>query len=181
MKWGSWLSSVVAVSVSGCIGASLPKTPGAGGPPWQEITSEHFVIDTNLEPEVAKATARQLEGLRKAMIEVVFGREPPPSPPLRVLALRSDEYGHYGTKSVGVFMSSVLSQPVLVTSPGGEWGSMQNNIRVHELAHYVSSLYMNIRYQPRWFAEGFATYMETLRYDDKTGDVEIGRPPLNYE
>src|SRR5262249_33907364 len=89
MKWASGLSSIVRGGVAGCSGAPLPKTPGGGGPPWQEITSEHFVIDTNLEPEVAKATARQLENLRKAMIEVVFPREPLPPPPLRVLALRS--------------------------------------------------------------------------------------------
>jgi len=138
------------------------------------------VIDTNLDPQIADATARQLENLRNVMIEVVFGRQPPPSPKLRVLALRSDEYGHYGTQSVGVFMSNVLFQPVLATSPGGEWGTMQNDIRVHEIAHYVSNLYANIDRQPRWFAEGFGKYLETLRYDDK-GKVEVGRPPLNYE
>jgi hypothetical protein len=181
MRSTSVIAAALCTSVCGCIGASLPKTPGAGGPPWREITTEHFVIDTNLDPEVADATARQLENLRNVMIEAVFEHQPAPSPKLRVLALRSDEYGHYATKNVGVFMSSVVCQPVLATSPGGEWGTMQNNIRVHELAHYVSSLYMSIYNQPRWFAEGFAEYLETLRYDEKTGSVEIGRPPLGFE
>jgi hypothetical protein len=180
MRSTSIVVATLFASTSGCISASQPKTPREGGPPWQEITTEHFIIDTDLDPQLAAETAQQLENLRNAMIEVVFGRQPPPSPKLRVLALRSDEYGYYGTQSTGVFMSNVLHQPVLATSPGGEWGSMQNNIRVHEIAHYVSSLYMNIERQPRWFAEGFGRYLETLRYDEK-GKVEVGRPPLNYE
>jgi tetratricopeptide (TPR) repeat protein len=45
----------------------------------------------------------------------------------------------------------------------------------------VSNLYVNIYQQPRWFAEGFARYLESLRYDNTTGAVEIGRPPRDYE
>src|SRR5690349_12434351 len=81
--------------LTSCIGSSLPKTPKAGGPAWQEITTEHFVVDTDLAPDDAALIVRQLENLRKVMIEVVFGGEPEPTPRMRVLALRQDEYAHF--------------------------------------------------------------------------------------
>src|SRR3954452_8693666 len=109
------LSKVVALclfgtSAWGCIGASLPKLPSAGGPAWREITTEHFVVDTDLEPAASDALVKQLENLRQVMIEAVFEHDPEPSPKLRVLAVRSDEYGHYGTKTTGKFINSLLFQ-----------------------------------------------------------------------
>src|SRR6476620_4310866 len=83
----------------GCIApASLPKTPANGGPAWHELTTEHFVIDSDLEPAEAAVVANQLENLRKVMSETVFGGPPPAGPPARVLSLRRDEYGHFDRK-----------------------------------------------------------------------------------
>jgi tetratricopeptide (TPR) repeat protein len=165
----------------GCIGSSLPKTPDAGGPTWEELITEHFVIDTDLEPTEATAIAQQLENLRKVMTETVFGGPPPTGPRVRVLALRRDEYGHFDRKNAGVFISSALFQPLLVTSPGGEWKTFDADVRKHELGHYVASLYVDSRLQPRWFAEGLADYVETIRYDETTGAVEIGHHPPDYQ
>jgi len=170
-----------ALLLSSCIGSSFPKTPAAGGPAWQEITTEHFIIDTDLDAAQADAMVRQLENLRKVMAETVFGGEPPPRPRARVLALRVDEYRHFDRVYVGTFVSSVLFQPMLITSPGGDWDTFSADIRKHELAHYVSSLYIDIGLQPRWFAEGLADYLETIRYDDKTGAVEVGHHPPDYQ
>jgi hypothetical protein len=176
-----WLG-VAACLAMGCIApASLPKTPAAGGPAWQELTTEHFVIDTDLEPGEAKVVAHQLENLRKIMAETVFGGPPPAGPRARVLALRRDEYGHFDRKNAGVFVSSALFQSLLVTSPGGEWSTFEADVRKHELGHYVSSLYVDSRLQPRWFAEGLADYVETIRYDEATGAVEIGHHPPDYQ
>ena len=170
-----------ALALTGCLGGAYPKTPAHGGPAWQEITTEHFVVATNLDPAEADAMVRQLENLRRAMGETVFGGEPGPAPPMRVLALRQEEYGHYDRINAGTFVFNSLFQPMLITSPGGDWDTFSSDVRKHELAHYLSSLYIDIRLQPKWFSEGLAEYMETTRYDEKTGAVEIGRRSADYE
>jgi hypothetical protein len=145
------------------------------------MTTEHFVVDTDLDADEARVMVRQLENLRHVMAEVTFGGEPAPAARVRVLALRQDEYAHFGHQAAGVFVDWTLFQPMLVTSPGGDWATFSSNVRKHELAHYVSSLYVDMRLQPRWFAEGTATYLETLRYDEQTGAIEIGHHPDGYE
>jgi len=176
-----WLAGTSCLALAGCLGSSLPKTPAAGGPAWQELTTEHFIIDTDLEPSEGRDIARQLESLRKIMTDGPFGGEPPAGPRARVLALRSDEYHHFDRVNAGAFVSSALFQPLLVTSPGGEWDTFAADVRKHELGHYVASLYVDARLQPRWFAEGLADYLETIRYDEKTGAVEIGHHPPEYQ
>jgi hypothetical protein len=115
------------------------------------------------------------------MSEAVFGVAPRQADKVRVFALRSDEYGHFVHKAAGNFVSEALFQPLLFTSPGGEWNTFSADVRKHELAHYVSTLYVPMQLQPRWFAEGLAGYLETIRYDAATGEVEIGHSPRDYQ
>jgi len=145
------------------------------------MTSEHFIVDTDLDPSEAAKVVRDLENMRKVMVEVVFGGEREATAKVRVLALRSDEFGHFANEAAGIFLNRVLFQPLLVTSPGGDWDTFTADIRKHELAHYVTSLYVDTSLQPRWFAEGLATYLETVRYDEKTGAVEVGRHPPDFQ
>ena len=113
------------LGLAGCITSSFPKTPAEGGPAWQGITSEHFVVVTDLEPREANLIVEQLENLRGAMGETVFGREPPPAAPARVLALRNDEYRHFDRTNVGVFVFSALFQPMLITQPRRRLGHLR--------------------------------------------------------
>jgi hypothetical protein len=91
-----------------CITTSLPKTPMQGGPAWQEIATEHFIIDTDLEATEVSAVASQLERTRRVLTEVVFRGPPKATLPLRVLALRYDEYSHFDRKAQGRYISAVL-------------------------------------------------------------------------
>jgi tetratricopeptide (TPR) repeat protein len=181
MSKSRWWALAALPCLAGCIGRTYPKTPEAGGPAWQEITTEHFVVDTDLEPEEAGAMVHQLENLRNVMTRVVFGGEPSKAPRMRVLALRHDEYSHYDRVAFGNFVNWALFQPILIITPGGDWETFASDLRKHELGHYVSSLYVDMRLQPRWFAEGLAGYLQTIRYDAKTGAVEIGHHPPDFE
>ncbi len=181
MAFRFWAAALASVCTSGCIASSFPKTPAHGGPAWEEITTDHFIVDTDLEPSEAAQLVRDLENMRKVMVEVVFGGEREPKIKVRVLALRTDEFGHFSAEAVGFYLNRVLFQPILVTSPGGDWDTFTADIRKHELAHYVSSLFVDMELQPRWFAEGLASYLETVRYDEKTGTVEVGRHPPDYQ
>lgn len=175
------LAGLTAVNAVGCIANSVPKTPSHGGPAWLEVATDHFLIDTDFEPQAAFALASQLENLRKVMISLMYAGEPTRPSKLRVLALRNDEYRQYTTRYSGVFLSNGLFEPLLVTSPGSDAGIEENRVRVHELGHYVSSLYVATDHQPRWFSEGFAGVMETLKYDPPSGAVEFGQPPMGYD
>jgi tetratricopeptide (TPR) repeat protein len=124
---------------------------------------------------------RQLENLRRVMTQVVFGGEPAQAARMRVIALRHDEYAQYDRVASGNFLNWVLFQPILVITPGGDWGTFASDLRKHELGHYVSSLYVDMRLQPRWFAEGVAGYLQTIRYDGESGAVEVGHHPPDFE
>src|SRR5262245_41317046 len=126
------LPIIACLPLAGCIGSSLPKTPAHGGPAWQEITTDHFVVDTDLETADANAIRRQLENHRSGMTQLVFGGEPAKAPRMRVLALRQDEYAHFGHVASGNFVNWTLYQPILVTSPGGEWDTFTADVRKHE-------------------------------------------------
>src|SRR5260221_4937628 len=124
---------------------------------------------------------RQLENLRNVMAKVAFGGEPGQAPRMRVLALRHGEYAHFDRVAAGNFLNWALYQPILVITPGGDWETFASNIRKHELAHYVSSLYVDMRLQPRWYAVGTAGYLETISYEGKKGAIEIGHRPEGYQ
>src|SRR4051812_31674173 len=109
---------VALLSISGCIGSSFPKCPGRGGPAWYELTSDHFVMDTNLEPAQAERALAEIEQRRSVMIAAMFDRMGDPREGLvRVLDLRSDELAHFLGAHVGQFHSYEVSEPVLLTSP----------------------------------------------------------------
>src|SRR5882672_635160 len=128
-------SFIALVGLSGCLASPFPKTPEAGGPAWQRITTEHFVVDTDLETVEAETLVRQLENLRKVETQVVFGGDLPQGQRMRVFALRQDEYGHFDRVASGNFVSWSLYQPLLIIAPGGEWDTFASDVRKHELAH----------------------------------------------
>ena len=47
-------------------------------------------------------------------------------------------------------------------------------VLVHELAHDLSEWFLPL--QPRWYSEGVATFLETLRYDRSNDRAQIGEP-----
>jgi hypothetical protein len=168
----AWLALFVAV---GCVGASARQPRSVTTSAWREITTEHFVIDTDLSDSEVTWVVRLLEQGRNVMIHAGFGGEPPPQPRTRVFALRRDEFHHFDRSTDGAFVRSIGCGPALVTS-----GGFDPTLVVHELAHYVSSLYVDLQLQPQWLKEGVAAYLETLSYDEATGHAELGRRPPRY-
>lgn len=67
-----------------------------------------------------------------------------------------------------------LWQPMIVLSASGEQDELEVAL-AHEVVHAISS--GAIHDQPRWFAEGMATYFETVRLDPTLETVDIGGIP----
>src|SRR5262245_24202764 len=87
MRDMGWFLGVLGV-VAGCA-ATLPAVPGKGGPPWLELTSEHFTVLTDADQFTASGLMRQLEQVHQVLVGVAFpaaarGR-------ILVFALRDDE------------------------------------------------------------------------------------------
>jgi hypothetical protein len=175
-----WALSLALWAAVGCVSMSFPKTPAQGGPAWHELTTQHFAIVTNLTLEEGTRLANELENARAVITKVAYGRDPPPQAKGRVLALRGDEYANYfDPGQAGVFIPHGWLEPVMVTNAGMGWSSNKETTARHELAHYLSHLYVDLQFQPRWFSEGVAEYLETYTHNMKTGEARVGRAPQN--
>jgi hypothetical protein len=74
--WRSFLRVGVpflSICVGGCAEyGGHPKSPAQGGSPWLQTDSEHFTVVSDLSPDEAAATARELEEGLDALTKVAF-------------------------------------------------------------------------------------------------------------
>lgn len=160
---------------SGC--AVHVASPARGGTPWRELTSDHFLLQTDLDSEHAREVVARLEEMRAALIEAFSdSAEAPEAGRLLVVAFANRrEFLWYGAGSddVGRFVCDDHRRPRILLSsvfrPEGR------RAVAHELAHYL--MYQAVIRQPRWFAEGMAVYLETVADRDLSGRVSVGGLP----
>lgn len=67
---------------------------------------------------------------------------------------------------------NALLQPLIVLAAESLDGDRR--IVTHELTHVIS--FQAIADQPKWFAEGLATYFETARLHERIGAIDVGEP-----
>jgi Flp pilus assembly protein TadD len=156
---------VVALLAAGCAhGPRLPRhfvCPARGGPPWVELTTEHFVVASDLKRLEADRLARDLEAVRAWVIAALFPvARPDVRARVRVVAFRTEQeldvFAPPGLRAY--FTRNGLGEPVIVMS--GEVGGAQRLILAHELTHLVARhVYPR---QPRWFGEGLAGLAESI-------------------
>jgi tetratricopeptide (TPR) repeat protein len=149
-----------------------PMTPGEGGPPWTQVTTAHFVLQTDLDADDAKRESAKLEEMFAALSDVGFASSDKPKVRLSVVHVRSrDEYVKLGPRlSAGYFLPSGAhdfeQRPVAVL--GGDWTQATRVVLLHELTHLFVAYYYP--QAPRWLNEGLAKYMETMALE---GDVAV--------
>lgn len=165
---------------TGCaLDAVRPSTVGAGR--WLEVVTPHFVLNTDqLEPR-ALDTATALEEARASLLQLAWtGARNPPRGRVDVVVFKSpSDLDHYAglDHPVGGFAARRDGErPLLSFHPSA--GNGVPSVIVHELAHDLSMWFMPI--QPAWFAEGLATYLETVSYDRSTHQAVLGRPPADH-
>ncbi len=165
---------------TGCALDSVrPSTVGAGR--WLEVVTPHFVLNTDqLEPK-ALDTARALEEARASLLQLAWtGARNPPRGRVDVVVFRSssdlNRYAGLDHPVAGFAARRNGERPLLSFHPGA--GNSVPSVIVHELAHDLSAWFMPI--QPAWFAEGFATYLETVSYDRSTHQALLGQPSADH-
>jgi tetratricopeptide (TPR) repeat protein len=175
---------VAASFVVGC-GARVPPpiSPASGGNPWFEVTTPHFVVQSDASLEKAREFAEGFEQGFAELEAIAFPRGMASPQRLRVIVLRDAEeryeyWPRIGGYSADKLVGELERRPVLVFS--GERYPMNDKavrqVFLHELTHrFVAATYGPV---PVWLNEGLADYWSTLRFDNGyavLGEVPAGR------
>ncbi len=166
----------LAVQLAGCATAGGPfRCPVAGGPSWRELASVHFVLRTDLDHERAVELARQLEIMRAAVRQALFGAAADPPGLVEVIAFRStEEYEPFAPDGAQAYYLRYEGGPPRIVL-SADWTPRQRAVVAHELTHHLASSIL-LR-QPRWLSEGLAAYMESLGEQRLERTLVVGVPP----
>lgn len=137
---------------------------------WVEVTTEHFVLRTDLPPDDARQAAADLERVRSALLAAAWHSSKEPVGRTQVVELADDrELREFARKGLEGFVASdAFDEPIMVVSASQE----DQQIFKHELSHIVTRGYLVSK--PRWVDEGIACYLETLKLDGRSGKFEVG-------
>jgi len=160
----------------GC-GAVTPPLPSRGGPPWFEVSSEHFTLWTDGPAERGQQLVRNMERHRQVIMRAM--NYAPGAPKTIAVALRNErEVLAYLPKSfIGVAFPSpgaALPPGILFSASGGT----HERVLTHELTHVIS--FSMIKHQPSWLAEGIATYFEMADGHVGATTIKIGLPRKDH-
>jgi len=177
MRAGAGVVFAVALgALAGCATATGAfRCPAAGGPPWREIVSEHFILQTDLPAPEAGELLGRLERLRASIAVGIPGGAPAPEGRVDVIAFRTlAEYSPFSPDNALGYYIRYEGGPPRIVVPG-EIGPWQHAMLAHEITHdFLAGRYQR---QPRWFAEGLAVYMESVEADPGGRVVTVGAPP----
>lgn len=168
--------ALVALLTAGCV---TPGEPSRGHPwaeGWRELSTPHFRLRTNLEPDEARTEARDLEQLRAALLRTWGDHfDPPGQVDVTLFASVSQLAAFTGAHSAGFTEWRGSEARMVMALPDLATPDLQGTqVQAHELTHYLS-LFVLLR-QPRWVAEGFACYFESATLDKAEAQVIFGMP-----
>ena len=153
---------------------------------WREIQGPHVVLRTDLGSGAAKEAALAVERFRAQIVAAAWPRAMLPAGDrieVTVFGNGLDFEHHFGRTISGVFFHDLPPYAVMYGHPD-KWEHRASlstpettSILRHELVHHLAaSIY---RRQPRWFAEGLAQFLETVRTGDDGKTVVVGAANLD--
>ena len=164
------LALLLALGLSGCV-----AHPG-GVAGWRELRSPNFRLQTDLPQARAQAVAQDLEGLHATIRDTFFAGLPPEPRPLTVVAFASplDYQRHSPSREIAAYFGTTSHGQDVIVMPA-TWAHLQRTMIAHELTHHLA--HRAFQRQPTWFAEGLATYMESLAPADRREAPTLGGVP----
>ena len=177
----------VLFSCVACVGPRLAKCPGEGGRPWQELESEHFLLQTDLPPEEARKAVSYLERTRAALLAAAWpsaSKQPMAKVSVYVFGDTGDFENLFPRRLDGFFTREDNEPLIVMHGTPDSWqrrftglSEASSSTLKHELAHYLSSYFL-LR-QPRWLGEGLAQFLETLQLSEDGRTAMLGTPHLD--
>ncbi|HET7784904.1 MAG TPA: hypothetical protein VFL36_02960 [Myxococcales bacterium] len=161
------LAALLALATA-CAHGPRPIVPSA----WHELRTEHFTLRTDLPLEDARRTAVDLEEVRRGLLAAGWHAARLNPGRTQVIELESDrEMQEYAMKGLAGFVTDdAFREPVMVIN--GSQDPREQVFLKHELTHVITNGFL-VR-NPRWVAEGVACYLETLKFDRRGGELEVG-------
>jgi hypothetical protein len=159
---------------AGC--AHLPACPGRGGPRWNEWSSPHFRLLTDVErDEEAETLATQLEHFRAAILAAAWRDVPEAREPIEVVVLGSTGEADVflPPQAEGLFFSYLGTG--IVVAPATTQIERENVLK-HEIVHALMRQLDLDRNAPLWFREGMAMYLAMTSYEESSVEVTFGGP-----
>ena len=166
---------LLTCAVAVACGCTHGRSPPDARPVYLELESAHYVLLTDLPERDAGQTLGRLENVRGALIQGSWHGDALPREKLRVVQLASSARFHeFASSGMNAFYQPVdlFGEPMLVMT--ADQGGAGDAILQHELAHALHGSFLPRN--PRWFFEGLACYLETLRYDPAADRYTIGEP-----
>jgi len=178
MQVMSRVAVVAVLALCEACNPGYPAAPAEGGPPWTELTSEHFTVWTDAEPSRVCLLIRELEQFRDMMAAVAYPTAPASGRALAVVMRNDRELSEVNNLGEPRAMTHAATAPlwqplVLLSLPGAEHRTL-----AHELSHLVSLAV--IHHQSRWLSEGMAAYFESAQLAADGTGVTIGAAPARY-
>jgi hypothetical protein len=169
-----WKTSVSLLAALLCACAHGPATARSDG--WHEVKTSHFRLYADAPAQRAQEMALHLESLRAALLQgFPAGLTTPLPVEVVVFASRDDLSWFVTARQLGYTRYSDSELRIVMSAEAFGEGETQFTATVaHELTHYLSQY--AVKQQPRWVAEGLATFMETLTLT-RDGQAVFGRAP----
>ena len=155
-----------------CACAQAQKPPARDG--FLQLQSEHFSLLTDLPDPDARGAIGRMEEIRAALLAGSWRGAAPGGERLEVVQLASSAgLRAFANPGMSAFYqpTGLFGEPFLILS--AEDPSAGDVVLKHELAHAQHGSFLPR--SPRWFFEGLACYLETMR-PDAEGRYVLGEP-----
>src|SRR5581483_4395420 len=165
-------SGFACALVLACACAQAQKPPARSG--FLELQSEHFSLLTELAEPAARAAIGRMEEIRAALLAGSWRGAAPAGGRLQVVQLASSaRLRAFANPAMSAFYqpTGLFGEPFLILT--AEDAAAGDAVLKHELAHAQHGSFLPR--SPRWFFEGLACYLETLRLD-AGGRYVVGEP-----
>ncbi len=174
-----WITALLAVGLAPPL-AGQQREIELGS--WHSVSSRHFVLLTDADPERGEELVRRLEVFRSAFATLAPQLELRSVVPTTFIAFR-DRHSYAPFKPIpdgsngstqGYFLRHPDRNFLTLDASVGEGPGLA--VIYHEFVHYLVA--HNFDRVPRWFHEGMAEYYSTLAIEDDS--VYLGRPILRH-
>src|SRR2546422_887822 len=134
-------------------------SPGTSAHSWRELTSDHFLMRTDLSSKAARTLIAQMEFSRAGLVQAVLDGRDERRTRLEVVAFATQrEYEPFAGKHGALaFLDHRSGKECIVLGPLKDY--LQAFEVSHELTHHL--LYLRIPLQPSWFREGRAQFFSS--------------------